>query len=202
MLRCAITDGASRGLPVEMQRAKLVEQARRWAADGVDLIQLREKPLEAGALLRLAEAMLRALRESRGRRTKLLINGRVDVAVAAGADGVHLTSREGELTPEQVRTVFAHAGRPAPVVSVSTHTLDEVRRARDNGADYILFGPVFEKRVEGDLAHDGVGMELLHVACAAAAPVPIFALGGISRGNIVQCLEAGARGVAGIRLFE
>jgi thiamine-phosphate pyrophosphorylase len=184
------------------QRGRLLELARRWAADGIDLVQLREKHLEAGALLELAEEMLRVLHADGPARTKLLINGRVDVAVAAGADGVHLTSHPGELTPEQVRAVFAAAGRPAPIVSVSCHTLDEVKRTTQNGADYILFGPVFEKCVPGDLARDGVGTEMLHTACEAAAPIPVLALGGITPQTIPLCIESGAAGVAGIRLFH
>jgi thiamine-phosphate pyrophosphorylase len=202
MLRCAITDGKSYALSVEMQRAGLVEKARRWAAQGIDLIQVREKHLEAGALLRLAEAMLRVLRLEEGSRTKLLVNGRADVAIAAGAHGVHLTSREGELTPEQVRAVFAQAGRPAPVVSVSCHTLEEVARAKENGADYILFGPVFEKRVGNEAVKQGLGLDLLRQACLVASPIPVLALGGVDADNTASCIAAGAGGIAAIRSFE
>lgn len=202
MLRYAITDGASMAEDVAVQRVRLLALARRWAAERIDLVQLRERHLEAGALLELAEGMLRTLRAGGSSQTKLLINSRVDVAVAAGADGVHLTSHTDELIPEQVRTVFAAAGRSTPLVSVSCHTLDEVRRARQNRADYILFGPVFEKRVAGDLARDGVGTETLHVACETAAPVPVLALGGVTMQTIPLCVKAGAAGVAGIRLFR
>lgn len=200
MLRCAITDGSSLAGDLTA-RGRLLERTRRWAADGIDLVQLREKHLEAGALLELAEEMLRILRAEAVSQTKLLINSRVDVAVAAGANGVHLTAHPDELTPKQVRAVFAHAGSPEPVVSVSCHTLDEVNRATQNGADYILFGPVFEKRVPGDLARDGVGTELLRAACEAAAPVPVLALGGVTTQTIPLCLSAGASGIAGIRAF-
>jgi len=152
--------------------------------------------------LRLAEAMLQILRANRASQTKLLINSRVDVAIAAEADGVHLTSRPGELTPAQVRSVFAHAGRPAPLVSVSCHTLDEVKRAKENRADYILFGPVFEKQVGGEPVKGGVGIDLLRSACELARPMPVLALGGVTEENTALCLEAGAAGIAAIRLFR
>ncbi len=144
--------------------------------------------------------MRAGLREVGGK-TKLLVNGRADVAVAAGADGVHLTSRPGELTAEQVRRVFAAAGRGAPLVSASCHTLEDVRRAVDGGVDLVLSGPVFEKRVAGEVVVAGVGLEALREACTAAAGKPVLALGGVTWENAALCLEAGAAGVAGIRLF-
>lgn len=206
MLRCAITDSTSIAEDPASRRTKLLEQARRWARrsalDGIDLVQLREKHLEAGALLQLAQGMLQILRANGASQTKLLINSRVDVAIAAGADGVHLTSRPGELTPEQVRAVFAHAGRPAPVVSVSCHMLDEVQQAKENRADCILFGPVFEKRIDGELIREGLGMDLLREACKLAEPIPILALGGVTEENTPLCLQAGAAGIAAIRLFR
>jgi thiamine-phosphate pyrophosphorylase len=164
-------------------------------------VQLRAKSLEAGALADLGRRILRDIAKTGSIYTKLLINGRADVAVAIGADGVHLTAREGELTPQQVRAVFAHAGRPAPLVSVSCHTLEEVTRARDQRADYILFGPVFEKRVGDEVVQGGAGLEWLREACKIAASVPVLALGGVTEQTIPFCLQAGARGVAGIRLF-
>jgi thiamine-phosphate pyrophosphorylase len=166
----------------------------------VDTVQLREKQLAAGEMVRVARLMREAFAEAGGT-TKLLVNGRADVAVAAGADGVHLTAAEGELTAEQVRRVFAAAGSKAPVVSVSCHTLDDVRRAVMGGVDLILFGPVFEKRVGGEVVMAGVGIETLQEACGAAEGVPVLALGGVTDRNVEECLAAGAAGVAGIRMF-
>ena len=111
------------------------------------------------------------------------------MAVAAAADGVHLTSAEGSLTPADVRRLYASAGLPEPVVSVSCHTLNEVAQARAAKPTLILFGPVFEKvaldaaapqPVEA-LISEGSGLNLLHLACAAATPVPVLALGGVIR---------------------
>ena len=120
----------------------------------------------------------------------------------AGAAGVHLTARPDELTPAEVRRRFALLGAPPPIVGVSCHTLEQVQRADAGGADLILFGPVFEKRVAGVVVVAGVGLDDLRAACAASAAAPVLALGGVTRGNAPLCLQAGAAGVAGIRLFD
>lgn len=160
-------------------------------AASVDFVQLRAAGMDAGEMLALARAMQGALGNA-----KLLIGGgRVDVALACGAAGVHLTSRPGELSPQQVRQLM-----PGSLVSVSCHTLREVARARDNDADLILFAPVFEKRVRGEVVAPGVGLDALRAACAVA-PAKVLALGGVTQQNAAACLEAGAAGIAGIRMF-
>jgi len=184
MLRCSITD-----------RGYLIADAGRWAAVGVDFVQLRDKSLDAGELSKLARAILKDIVEVSGKKPRLLINGRADVAIAVGAAGVHLTAHPDELSPGQVRRVFSLAVRPAPLISISCHTLEEVQRARTAAVDMILFGPVFEKRA-------GVGLDALRAACAAAGEVPVLALGGVTRELIEDCLLAGVKGVAGIRLFR
>jgi thiamine-phosphate pyrophosphorylase len=182
----------------EIQRsAELFRRAERWAADGIDFVQLREKDLEAGALAELAVRLVGAM----GSQTKLLVNGRADVAVSARAAGIHLTAHPDELTPGQARQFFALTGAGTPVISVSCHTVAEVERARDSGVDVILFGPVFEKRVGGEVVVEGGGLESLRRACEAAAPVKVLALGGVTQENAPACMDAGAAGVAGIRLF-
>jgi thiamine-phosphate pyrophosphorylase len=193
MIRYAITDGSPRP-------GCLTSQARGWVEAGIDFVQLRDKSLQAGALAALARALLDEFGQDGGP-PRLLINGRADVAAAVGAAGVHLTAHPGELTPEQVRRVFTLAGRPAPVVSVSCHTLDEVQRANAAQVDLILFGPVFEKRVEGEVITPGAGLAGLQAACKVAPGSPVLALGGITVANTPACLAAGAAGIAGIRLF-
>jgi thiamine-phosphate pyrophosphorylase len=195
MLRYAITDGTADS-PGGVTR--LLGRAKRWAGEGIDFVQLREKQLDGGAMLELAEAMAATLR---GSATKLLLNSRPDIAIAAGADGVHLTARPGELTPAQVRQVFAVACPAPPLVSVACHTLAEVAHAAGAHTDLILFGPVFEKRVNVVSVLDGVGLEALEHACTLAGGIPVLALGGVTLQNSRQCLQAGASGVAGIRLF-
>lgn len=211
LLRYAITDLASPLSDAAGDRAlRLREQLRRWTVDQVDIVQLREKTLDAGdllALARFAQATLEELAVKPGTaeapgRPRLLVNGRVDVALAAGADGVHLPAHPGALTPAQVRELFNRAGRTDCLVSISCHTADEVEAARDAGADLILFGPIFEKRVGGEVAVEGKGLQALRHAALTAQPVPLLALGGVTADRIASCLRAGAAGVAGIRLFD
>ncbi len=197
MLRYAITNGAGISGDEQARTGGLLRLAARWAADGVDFVQLREKTMEAGALTALARKMVAVLEPH----TKLLVNGRADVAIAAGAAGVHLTSHRDELTPGQVRRVFALAGAAVPVVSVSCHTVEDAQRARDGGAEIIVFCPVFEKRVDGVRVAEGVGLKMLRRVCAAVAPAKVLALGGVTLGNAQRCVDAGAAGIAGIRLF-
>jgi len=209
MLRYAITDrarfAAESGQQAEPTRqTALLRQAARLAAEGIDFLQLRERDLSAAALASLARNLLATLCEHNPA-TRLLVNSRADVAIATHADGVHLTSSPNELTPAQVRALYAAASLPEPVISLSCHTLAEVARAASSAPDerptLILFGPVFEKVVGNKLVTAGAGLDLLRAACAAAAPIPVLALGGINPANTDSCLAAGAMGIAAIRLF-
>lgn len=210
VLRYAITDRVRLAASESERREALLSQARACAVAGVDFFQLREKDLPPRDLAQLGRAILAVFAEHNSARPKLLINSRADVAIAVRADGVHLTSAERELTPEQVRTLYASAGLPEPVVSLSCHTLAEVTRARGLAPNLMLFGPVFEKVVSDPatqhtteaLISRGTGLNLLHTACAAAAPIPVLALGGVTEGNTSDCLEAGAAGIAAIRVFS
>ena len=181
---------------------RLEAALRRWAVDGVDTVQLREKVLNTGELFALAITAMEVLRSvpDSNHRPRLLINSRLDIALAAGADGVHLSAHPGALKAAQVRTAFA--GRPDSLVSKSCHTLREVAAAREDGVDLILFGPVFEKRVAGEVAVEGKGLPLLRQACRAAGPVPVLALGGVLPARVTACLAAGAAGFASIRAFQ
>jgi thiamine-phosphate pyrophosphorylase len=210
MLRYAITDRFRLASSEPARRAALLDQATQCAAAGIDFLQLREKDLSPRDLVEVARQMVKILASAAAKaRTGLLINSRADVAVASGADGVHLTSGEDELTPAQIRTLYAAAGRPEPVVSISCHTLADVTRARTLAPSLILFGPVFEKVVSGPATQHtteafisrGIGLNLLGTACAAAVPISVLALGGITDANTPDCLEAGAAGIAAIRLF-
>ena len=208
MLRYAITDRARAHTDQSAQEEALLRQAASLCEASVDYLQLREKDLEAGALASLARKLLAVLR-SKPHPPRLLINSRADVAAAVGADGVHLTSATGSLTPADICQLYASAGLPHPIVSVSCHTLAEVAAARESAATLILFGPVFEKVVAAHEAQqatetliaEGIGLNLLHLACAAAAPTPVLALGGITPENTPAAIAAGAAGIASIRLF-
>src|ERR1700679_167907 len=142
MLRSAITSRALYSGGESEKRAALLNQASRWAADGIDFIQLREKDLPAAEITSMARQIL-AIVASASDATKLVVNSRPDIALATGAHGVHLTSDPNELRPAQVRALYASANGPALVITVSCHTLDEVLRAREERVDAILFSPVF-----------------------------------------------------------
>jgi len=198
MLRYAITDRSQFGADERVRQGGLLRAAARWAAEKIDFIQLREKDLPPAALVRLCRDMSAALA---GFPVRLLVNSRVDVALAAGLSGVHLTSHPQALTPAAVRTLLGDSA----LVSVSCHTAAQVYAAAAGGADLILFGPVFGKTIRGGgesvEVTPAVGLEALRDACAAAGATPVLALGGVTRDQTERCVEAGARGVAGIRLF-
>jgi thiamine-phosphate pyrophosphorylase len=201
MLRYAITSRALYPGDELQQQAALLREASRWVADGIDLIQLREKDLPAAGIAALARQILLAIAASTSP-TKLLLNSRPDIAIATAAHGVHLTAAPDELTPAQVRSLYASANLAAPIITISCHTLEDVRRARVNQADAILFAPVFEKIIAGQTITPGQGIDRLRAASFAASPIPVYALGGVTIENAPACLDAGAAGIAGIRLFH
>jgi len=179
------------------QERRLLEKIAECAAAGVDLIQLREKDLGARALEELA---LKAMAALAGSRTRLLINARTDVALACGAHGVHLPAND--LAASDARAIFARAGVSEPVIGVSTHSATEVAIAEAHGADFAAFGPVFEK--SGSANREGLEQlrQICHRTEAAQPPMPMLALGGITPENARVCVEAGAAGIAAIRLFQ
>jgi thiamine-phosphate pyrophosphorylase len=193
------------------RRTAILEKIAEAARCGVDFIQLREKDLSGRELEKLAQAAFQAVRENsqpgtdnRERRTRVLINSRTDIAIACGADGVHLTSND--VGPQDVHLAWElcprargeHGSNPLPVVGVSCHSIEDVERAASSGADFAVFAPVFEKR-DAPSAHLA-GLEKLRDACRQK--IPVLALGGITVANVRQCLDAGAAGIAGIRLFQ
>jgi thiamine-phosphate pyrophosphorylase len=171
------------------QRCALLAKIAEAAHCGVDFIQLREKDLNGGELEALARDAVRAVREN-SLLTRLLINSRTDVAIASGADGVHLRSED--VLPGKVRAVW---GQAAPVISVSCHSSDEVASAAAEGADLAVFAPVFEKQ-----GSSVAGLSGLRMACEH--PIKVLGLGGVTLENAQACVVAGAAGVAGIRLFQ
>ncbi len=182
--------------PDPERQAALVELARHWARAGIDYIQIREKDLPPAALLALSRRIVAAVRaESPG--TRILVNGPAEIALAAGADGVHLPSSAPGKAGDEARQTFRSAGRNA-IVSRACHSLEEIRAAGD--VSLIVFAPVFEKVGEQDPG-PGVGLSVLAEACRAAAPTPVIALGGITTQNAADCIAAGAAGIAAIRLF-
>jgi thiamine-phosphate pyrophosphorylase len=201
VLRYAITDRAAYGGSPAYRLDSVVREATRWATEGIEFIQMREKDLGAAELAELTRRVLAAVRAAGGA-TRVLVNSRADVAVASGADGVHLTAATGQLLPAQVRSIYAAAGLDDPRVSISCHTVGEVQRASALGVDAILFGPVFGKTVSGTQVVRGLGLESLREACEAGGGTPVYALGGLTEERAAECISTGAAGVAGIRLFQ
>jgi len=158
----------------------------------VSLVQLREKQMRPRVLYELTR---RAAELTRHSETRLIVNDRADIALAARADGVQLTTRS--LDPLVVRDISP----PDFLIGVSTHTLAEAQAANRTGADFALFGPVFDtpsKRAYGA----PLGLERLREAAHALAPFPLVAIGGITRESIPQVIGAGAQGIAAISLFR
>jgi thiamine-phosphate pyrophosphorylase len=176
----------------------LLKQAAQWANSGVDFIQIREKDLHTDELASLTRKIVDAVRSTNGR-TRVLLNGSAEIAIATGCDGIHLTSSQPESAIETAKAAISRSIAD-PVISISCHTLEEIERARNRGATLALFAPVFEKRsVEAVIP--GQGLDALAKACRAAGSMPVFALGGVTEKKVGDCIKAGAAGIAAIRLF-
>ena len=219
-----ITDRTAFAPDEPTRRRRLLDKIAEAARAGVDYIQLREKDLPTRELESLARESVRILNqlrtEHRELRTALLINSRTDLAIAARADGVHL--RSNDIAPREVEAVWrkAQVGTAAlscpaaqsaasahstgesspqsPLIAVSCHSPAEVAQAEAGGATFAVFAPVFEKK---DIpSTQAAGLAQLRNACKAR--IPVLALGGVTLENAESCLEAGAAGVAAIRLFQ
>lgn len=207
MLLYYITDRRALAGDEADQHTALLERIAEAAAAGVDYIQLREKNLSTRELERLAKEAVVAVRANSSV-TRLLVNGRVDVALACSADGVHLPGNS--LPASDVRALWMRASDRTPVIGVSAHSVEDVRYAEAHGADFAVLAPIFEKPGK---ELPGLGLSVLTAACRGASPpdnteaapqssFPVLALGGVNLDNAVGCIRAGAVGVAGIRLFQ
>jgi thiamine-phosphate pyrophosphorylase len=169
---------------------RVVEQVTIAARSGVALIQIRERDLEGGALVALTRACVAAVR---GTEARVLVSDRVDVALAAGAHGVHLPAAGARSV--RVRTV---APRPF-LIGRSVHTVDEARgEAQDGAIDYLLFGTVFASASKPGVRPAGVDAL---AGVASAVQVPVLAVGGMTGERIAEICLAGAAGAAAISLF-
>jgi thiamine-phosphate pyrophosphorylase len=180
------------------RRLRLLGNIAQAARCGVDYIQLREKDLCTRELEMLAREIVHELATGNQKlKTGLLINSRTDIALACGAGGVHLRSHD--ISPAEVRKMWTQCAAGARVtVAISCHTPAEVAGAAAQGADFAVFGPVFEKK---SVAYaQPTGLEALRQACREK--IPVLALGGITLENAESCIQAGAAGIAGIRLFQ
>lgn len=185
MIRCLITDGTA-----SANESRWLEHKAAWLAEGIELMQIRERDLSARQLADLTRAVLR-LPNPHG--TKILINDRADIALACGADGVHL--RDGSVWPE----FFAHLRSSSQfLVSVACHSVVDAGKTR--AADYIILAPVFKPLSKTD-SRPALGVSAI-TQLTAVTQTPVLALGGITTENARLCMEGGAAGVAGISYFN
>lgn len=183
---CLVTKGEATDQNLDRTGREICDIARSAIAANVSLIQLREKNLSALSLFELSRDLAAI---TSGTATRLLINDRADVAVAAGADGVHLTGQS--ISADVIRKSF-----PLDlIIGVSTHTASEVADARRDGADFALFGPVFSTPGKGE----PTGLDVLAQICQSVLDFPVIAIGGVDGSNYQDVTTAGAAGFASIR---
>lgn len=202
MLLCYVTDrhllrsqrpssaGSTDDLLVRIERA---------VAAGVDWIQIREKDVASRELLELTRRAMAVTRQDANARARVIVNDRLDIAIAAGADGVHLG---GDSIPVAEAVQWCRAGNaPAHfMVGASCHDVQEAIAAERAGGNYIFFGPVYETPAKMKFGAPQ-GVDKLAEVCRSVQ-VPVLAIGGIDEKNAGTCLRAGAAGVAAIRLFQ
>src|SRR5215468_1142344 len=200
---CYVTD--RRSLPLALSSdaiPMLLRSIESVAAAGAHWVQIREKDLCGGETLELTRAALERLRV-RAPRTRIIVNDRLDVALIAGAGGVHLS--ENGFSVSDARRLcdrFAHdSGKPLGfLIGVSCHSLGAALGATRDGADYITFSPIFHTPSKAFYGPPQ-GVERLRKV-RQAVQIPVIALGGITLDNVASCYDAGAAGVAAIRLFQ
>jgi thiamine-phosphate pyrophosphorylase len=209
---CYVTDRAS--LPQSARNdpfSPLLSKVAAAITAGTDWIQIREKNLPASDVAQLLRAILTATllpeaaahsgaHDLRTRRTRILINDRLDVALAGKADGVHLGENS---LPVSEATRMLHAfQKPSSefMTGASCHSLASAQAAESDGADYIFFGPVFSTPSKATFG-EPQGLQPLREVCRAVK-IPVLAIGGVTAQNAAQCLDSGASGIAAIRLFQ
>ena len=188
-----ITSGATnvQTIPSSKEFVDVLKVVTAAVAAKVSLIQLREKLLSARVLFELTVQAAEITSQSE---TRLLVNDRADIARAAGAAGVHLSTRS--LEADVIRRTFG----PDFFIGVSTHSLAEARAAR-NHADFAVFGPVFKTESKKNYGAPQ-GVEKLAEVARELAPFPIVAIGGIGSDQLAECRAAGACGIAGISIYQ
>jgi thiamine-phosphate pyrophosphorylase len=219
---CYVTDSKSLALASTSDiSSTLLQKVAAIAAAGVDWIQFREKHLSARSLSKLAREASRHIAAVTGERSKpgILVNDRIDVALAEHTDGVHLGEQsvpvdqakllvESRLRAEQepvfapgvVRTLFTQPAPKTFLLGVSCHSLEAAKSAATNGADYIFFGPIFATPSKAAFGAPQ-GVNRLAEVCRVVS-LPVLAIGGITIENAPACFAAGASGIAAIRLFQ
>jgi thiamine-phosphate pyrophosphorylase len=184
-----ITDGETTDENYTERKSEILKLIETAIQAEISLIQIREKRLSTRLIFQLAKESARLTRKTG---TKLLINDRADIALAAKADGVHLTV--DSLSAEIIRRSFPKKF----IVGVSAHTVEEAETAKSQGANFITFSPVFSSPGKGEPQ----GIEKLREVCERLDPFPVVALSGINETNYTEILETGASGFAAIRFLN
>lgn len=183
--------------------ANLTRRIQDAIQAGVDWVQIREKDLPARKLSELtraaiAQAAMKTVERAADGPARVLVNDRFDVAWAAAAAGVH--AGESSLPVRELAEARRRLGREDFLVGASCHSLQGVVSAAQDGADYVFFGPVFATPSKAGFGAPQ-GLTKLAEACAAVS-IPVIAIGGIAVENAAACRQAGAAGIAAIRLFQ
>jgi thiamine-phosphate pyrophosphorylase len=192
-LLCYVTDGQTGPHSSRESLQALLEKIEIVASAGVDWVQIREKDLPGRQLAELASKALQRVPQD----CRILLNDRVDVAIAVAAGGVHLGEKSISVADAR-RLIGAHGGLGTFLAGASTHSLEAALANEKQGADYLVFGPVFETPSK---AGPWQGLQQLEKVCRSIS-VPVVAIGGITQENAQQCLDHGAAGVAAIRMFQ
>lgn len=187
-IRYCISEGDITTTNFSRKKKEIVANVQRAGDRGINLFQIREKCLEARLLFDLVRSVVEAACETN---TRILVNGRFDIALSAGAHGVHLPSNG--IPAGRLRVSGSDF-----IIGVSAHSVAEIRAAKSDGADFVVFGPVFASPGKGS----GLGLKKLRDACLAVAPFPVLALGGIDGSNIDKVCCSGAAGYSAIRYLN
>lgn len=159
------------------------------------MIQIREKNLSARNVFEITKRVAEIAKTSNDKSTKILVNDRADIALAANADGVHLTSES--LSAKIIRQNFPQNF----IIGTSCHSLEDVEKSKTEGADFATFSPIFETPSKTKYGKPQ-GLEKLREVCETVKTFPVIALGGINITNFAECLNVGANGIAAIKLFD
>jgi thiamine-phosphate pyrophosphorylase len=205
-LLCYVTDRRTlASVEPSQQVAALLQKIEELAAAGIDWIQIREKDLSARDLAAITRQALQiaAKHSPQTPRTRILVNDRLDVAIAERADGVHLGEQSLPVANAKRLIQSAQAQNLLPqdfLLGVSCHSVEAAKAAEAAGADYLFFGPVFPT-LSKEKFGPPQGIEFLRDVCRTVS-LPVFAIGGVSADNAKSCIAAGATGLAAIRLFQ
>jgi thiamine-phosphate pyrophosphorylase len=197
-LLCYVTDRNALA-----ERADLDKQIARAIAAGIDWIQIREKDLPTRELLAVTRAAVKASAAAKVARARIIVNDRLDIALAAGADGVHLRETSApvaEVSAWRREAASRNASMREFLIGASCHSLENARGAERDGADYVIFGPVFSTPSKEKFGAPQ-GINLL-AEVSGVVKIPVLAVGGITEENARECFAAGAAGIAAIRMFS